>query len=55
MNIATMLQRLLRPSLKTRPRGGRTRETSDERSARKYWDGQVADDAERRGVTDKHP
>jgi hypothetical protein len=29
-------------------------ETTDQRAARKYWDGQVADDHERRGVDDKH-
>ena len=34
------------------PRRGRT---SEERAARKYWDRQIADDRERRGVNDKHP
>jgi len=55
MNISTMLQRLLRSSRRLRPAGRRPRETSDERAARKYWAGQISDDAERRGVSDKHP
>lgn len=51
MNVAKTLERLLR-SFKPRPR---SRPSSDERAARKYWDGQIDDDRMRRGVTDKHP
>jgi hypothetical protein len=32
----------------------RTRETPDEQSAREYWDHQVEEDHQRRGVDDKH-
>ncbi|MDA0366390.1 MAG: hypothetical protein O3B31_08965 [Chloroflexi bacterium] len=54
MNVAKTLERLLSRSFKRRPRA-RGRPSSDERAARKYWDGQIDDDRMRRGVTDKHP
>jgi hypothetical protein len=53
LNPLTLLRRLA-TALKP-PRRARGAKTSEERAARKYWDRQIADDHERRGVSDKHP
>jgi hypothetical protein len=54
MDLQTILRRFLGRPLTLGPRARRP-ETNDERAAKKYWDEQVADDHERRGVNDKHP
>jgi hypothetical protein len=58
MNVLAKLRELLGApdgrSSARRPSTPRRGQTSDERAARKYWDRQIADDRERRGVDDKH-
>ena len=52
MNVSKLLRLLRAPGPRPPASRGNTRE---EQAARKYWDKQIADDRDRRGVTDKHP